>query len=1382
MAVGNILLTDVTHPPPHKVYYFGMEKIKLLKKLHKSKQEINRLSKLELNRYIQRLDQALAFKVPEALHLTCLVAAYVAAASLSHGVSSAIAQGAMASYWWLTSGAAIATLTIGGYRLWPAITVGAFITSLIIAGDPAAIARLIAVGNTLEALTGAWVLRRLGVKGEIACVLDAAALVIAAFIVTALSAGVVSLSLTMGDVWSWESFSRDWMNGWIRNSLGAFIVLPLMVAWAGQPAQTGIPSRPREFAGSTLLVVVLSGLAYLYGPILMKVGLPLIPPAIFLFPPIVWAMLRLRPRETILVMAVGSALTLVSMLARTKGGNFGQIFFLQLVFFAVGGGWLVLIAALTERFQLSNHLEQLVASRTKELADANQVLLQRSNELDDLYNQAPCGYHSLGPDGTILKVNDTELMLLGYAREEFVGRPIHEFMTVESLDFLKKQFPAFSRTGVVRDLEFDFIKKDGTVLPCLVSGDLVRGENGEFLFTRSTLVDNQERKAVEEKLEASQRNLGEAQRIAVMGSWQLDLVTNAVIWSKELYRMFGADPSLPPPDYSVQSNLFTPESWSSLTAAVAHTVETGQPYEIELQTRRADGTTGWILARGERILDKAGNPQAMQGIAMDITHSKEIEIILEETKEVAESANIAKSIFLANMSHEIRTPMNAVLGFCYLLEQRPLEDDTLSLVRKIHGAGRSLLAIINDILDFSKIEAGRMEIERVPFYLSNVLDHLAAMMSTSAGNKNLELIIIPPANVDAVIGDELRLQQVLVNLLSNAIKFTERGEMELRVSIISEQDDQVNIRFAVRDTGMGISLEQQQAIFSAFTQADSTISRRFGGSGLGLAICMKLVRLLGGELQLNSCEGEGSEFWFVLPLQLNAQADRPPLPLANLHLLVADDSSTARDALLLTARSLGWHADLVDSGKTALLQTLASFENQTPYDVLLLDWKMPGMDGLATAQALRESIPLENGEASRAPIVLMVTAYSREELLAQSGMASIDGVLNKPVTASVLYNAVAKVLFQRQHNVPIAPVEASTQRIPGVRVLVVDDSEINREVVMCILEADGALVSLASDGQEALDWLSLHDDAVDIVLMDIQMPHMDGYAATRQIRKNPNWAYLPVIALTAGAFKSSQDAALAAGLNDFISKPFNVSQLMALIQRWTGRKPHKKTIDDQSDGALFRNPDIKSLTQSTVSHPELLGIDVETGLKTWSNVEFYQHYLSRFVTNYRNVGRDITAAVQCGDYDLIAALTHKIKGAAYNLALENVATRSIQVETALGNRESLPMAANALQTAIDEVAGSLEKWLELKNPAAVNHKTIELLPDKIPEIEPLLTQLLIALDEQNLLAVESLLTTIESLIGIENIAHIKTQIQEFNLREAQALTKALIHKFKSSKS
>lgn len=916
-------------------------------------------------------------------------------------------------------------------------------------------------------------------------------------------------------------------------------------------------------------------------------------------------------------------------------------------------------------------------------------------------------------------------------------------------------------------------------------------------------IDITERKNTEEILRQKSRLLTESQRIASIGSWMIDLKDWHVNWSEQTFVLYGLTPGVDKaPAMDQFLLLLHPDDRPAMQAWNIACLAGENQLGLEFRTRPINGEFRWLLGSGVLENDIHDQPFRMIGTVQDITTQKKHEaelcgyrdhlenLVKERTEELnvareqAEHFSQVKSDFLANMSHEIRTPMNAVLGFCYLLEQRPLDDDTLSLVRKIHGAGRSLLSIINDILDFSKIEAGRLEIERVPFNLSNVLDHLAALMSTSAGHKNLELIIIPPTNVDALIGDELRLQQVLVNLLSNAIKFTERGEVELRVSIISEQDDQVNIRFAVRDTGMGISFELQQAIFSAFTQADSTISRRFGGSGLGLAICMKLVRLMGGELQVNSCQGEGSEFWFVLPLQLNAQADRPPLPLANLHLLVADDSSTARDALLLTAHSLGWRADVVDSGKSALSQTLASFENKTPYDVLLLDWKMPGMDGLATAQALREAILMENGEASQAPIVLMVTAYSREELLAQSGMTSIDGVLNKPVTASVLYNAVAKVLFQRQHNglVPIAPVEASTQRIPGVRVLVVDDSEINREVVMCILEADGAEVSLASDGQEALDWLSMHDDAVDIVLMDIQMPRMDGYAATRQIRKNPNWAHLPVIALTAGAFKSSQDDALAAGLNDFISKPFNVPQLMALIQRWTGCKPPKQASDDQPDGALFSNPDIKSLTQSTVSHPELLGIDIETGLKTWSNVEFYQHYLSGFITNYRNAGRDIAAAAQHGDYDSIAALTHKIKGAAYNLALANVATQSIEVETALGNMESLPMTAMALQAAIDEVAGSLEKWLNLKKPAAENHKTIELLPEKMPEIKPLLTQLLLALDEQNILRVESLLTTIESLIGSESIALIKTQIQDFNLREAQALTKALIHKFKSSQS
>jgi PAS domain S-box-containing protein len=523
------------------------------------------------------------------------------------------------------------------------------------------------------------------------------------------------------------------------------------------------------------------------------------------------------------------------------------------------------------------------------------------------------------------------------------------------------------------------------------------------------------------------------------------------------------------------------------------TISNGEIWQGEIEYTRKDGTEYPEEQTITPVFDEGGLIQHFIAIKQDITERKRNESELKNYRErleklveartedlkiarkEAERLSEVKSVFLANMSHEIRSPMNAVLGYCYLLGLLPLEDESRELVKKIHNAGTTLMAIINDILDFSKIEAGRIEIEQVPFSLPGMIEQLADLMTSVATGKNLELIIVPPpVSLDRLIGDGLRLQQVLINLLSNAIKFTDKGDVIFSINIEEETDDYIQLRFFVRDTGIGISQLQQRTIFSAFSQADSSITRRFGGSGLGLSISHQLVQLMGGSLQVTSHSGLGSEFWFVLPLRIDTSEPATVLQLSHLDLLVADDCETARESIVNTAKSLGWTANSVDSGLTALKQTEASWQAEKPYDVLILDWKMPEMDGLSTAQAVKESLACPNGQ-KKMPIVIMVSAYSREELMAQPGMVWVDAVLSKPVTPSSLYNAIAHAMNDREHllakDAGMMHSVPERHRLAGLRVLAVDDSEFNQEVIKGILEAEGATVFLAEDGQEAVDWL-----------------------------------------------------------------------------------------------------------------------------------------------------------------------------------------------------------------------------------------------------------------------------------------------------------------------
>ncbi|MFI4941140.1 MAG: response regulator, partial [Burkholderiales bacterium] len=662
-----------------------------------------------------------------------------------------------------------------------------------------------------------------------------------------------------------------------------------------------------------------------------------------------------------------------------------------------------------------------------------------------------------------------------------------------------------------------------------------------------------------------------------------------------------------------------------------------------------------------------------------------IEQLRERQREIAEKnqqleqASRLKSDFLSNMSHEIRTPMNAILGFAYLLEQRQLEQDSADLVKKIRNAGRTLQSIINDVLDFSKIEAGRLEIEHAPFRIIDILDNLSAIMAANAGHKDLELVISPPPDIDGqLLGDVLRLEQILINLTSNAIKFSDHGAIKVGISLLAQDDQVATLRFSVSDSGIGIPIDKQTQIFAAFSQADASTTRRFGGTGLGLTICRHLVNKMGGEIGVISEPGRGSEFWFTVPFDWCESPEYAPPEMATLDALIVDDNEIALENMMLTARSIGWTVTKAESGEAAIRKVRAKLEDHGAFDVLLLDWKMPGMDGLTTAITIRDTLQLE-----AAPIVLMVTAFSREELFKQARIDIIDGILCKPVTSSALFNAAAEALRRRsskQASSHLIPIRQKVKRIPGVRVLIVDDNEINCEVAMLIVSGDGGIVSLANDGRTALDWLRSNPNEVDIVLMDVQMPIMDGYETTRQLRASPQFADLPIVALTAGAFKSQQDAALKAGMNAFVSKPFNVDELMATIQQLTHCRPESVAADQQ---------EVEQVAEAVPCHERNFpGIDVNKGLSIWGDLALYRNFLLKFCIDFADCGKQLATYYAASDRKEARMLLHKLKGVAGNLSLTDVARLAAEVET-IEAGDAIDEALNRLRSALDTAFGAI---------------------------------------------------------------------------------------------
>jgi PAS domain S-box-containing protein len=606
--------------------------------------------------------------------------------------------------------------------------------------------------------------------------------------------------------------------------------------------------------------------------------------------------------------------------------------------------------------------------------------------------------------------------------------------------------------------------------------------------------------------------------------------------------------------------MLTPERFRRDTAGtridfVASPTATGMRVlgtDLDLWGLRKDGSEFPIELSLSAV--KARQGTSMLAVVSDMSERYRLQqevqaraVELEEERDRAQAANRAKSDFVANMSHEIRTPMNGVLGMVYLLGNTALTTEQRKYLTMIRVAGQSLLGILNDVLDFSKIEARRMEISPVDFDLDEVMNTLATTMTMNAGDKELELAIEVAADVPRRLrGDELRLQQILVNLAGNAVKFTETGEVVVSVTLRQLDRDTALLHFTVRDTGIGMTPAQQAQLFNAFSQGDESITRRFGGTGLGLTITKHLVNLMGGEIALRSEEGKGSTFWFELPFDvLQASAPEQRLPaLGKLRLLVADDNQTSRQLIGKLIRAWGWHADEVDSGAAALALYRRAQAEQQHYDVVLADWHMPRMDGLATAKAIREAAAGE-----QQPIVVMVNAFARDRLEEISSSAEADVVLMKPITASNLFDALHQALVTKKSgDEAVIQDEELAGRLRGAHFLLVEDNLLNQAVARGILEHAGATLDVAGDGQQAVEMLRGAPRRYDIVLMDMQMPILDGFSATRIVRSELRLT-LPVIAMTAGVLASERERCVKAGITDFIAKPVVVEEMMEVIKR-----------------------------------------------------------------------------------------------------------------------------------------------------------------------------------------------------------------------------------------
>jgi two-component system sensor histidine kinase/response regulator len=632
---------------------------------------------------------------------------------------------------------------------------------------------------------------------------------------------------------------------------------------------------------------------------------------------------------------------------------------------------------------------------------------------------------------------------------------------------------------------------------------------------------------------------------------------------------------------------------------------------------------------------------------------------LKVAKEKSEEATAMKSIFLANMSHEIRTPMNAVIGMAYLALKTPLSEKQRDYVSKIHNAGTSLLGVINDILDFSKIEAGRLDIETVDFHLDDVIASATSITAQKAQDKGLEFLAEVEKSVPQnLVGDPLRLGQVITNLINNAIKFTEQGEVYLKAELLEEIGERARLRFSVKDTGIGMTPEQAARLFQAFSQADASTTRKHGGTGLGLTISKRLVELMGGEIGLESEPGAGSTFRFTVLLGVAsgpAQSRIVPEQLRTASALVVDDNAAARDILVHALDGICARVEAVSSGEEAIA-TVKQHDSDRPYDVIFMDWRMPGMDGIQAARLIKEDTQLKTH-----PAVVLVTAFGREEVREEAERIHMDGFLLKPVTASMLVDTLVTLFAgARPDRTALAPADRHADRLRGMRILLAEDNEINQQIAVELLEGVGATVEVANDGLEAVRKLldQPFPPNFDVVLMDLQMPEMDGYQATRKIRSDPRFASFPIIAMTAHATMEERQKCLDAGMNGHVSKPIDPSSLFDTLERFVSPAMKGRAVPPQEPAT--------AAAAEADALPEVPGLNTAEGLmRVAGNKKLYRKLLRQFSSAEADAAQRIAAALTEKDRALAERMAHTVKGVAGNIGASAIQNAAASLEKAI---------------------------------------------------------------------------------------------------------------------